>query len=100
MRLDDVKGFVFDIDGTLVHREGPRRCTCSPAQSKRSSGFAPPAGRSSSSRTAHTYRQTASLQRCAPAGLDVGDDEVLTPLDSVLFYLRTHHPDGPVLAYS
>ena len=23
MRLDDVKGFVFDIDGTLVHREGP-----------------------------------------------------------------------------
>ena len=43
-----------------------RRCTCSPAPSKRSIGFAPPAGRSSSSRTAHTHRRSASLQRCAP----------------------------------
>ena len=33
------------------------------------------------------------------AGLDVRDGEVLTPLDSVQFHLRTHHPEHAILAF-
>ncbi len=33
------------------------------------------------------------------AGLDVRDGEVLTPLDSVQFHLRTHHPEAPIIAF-
>jgi HAD superfamily hydrolase (TIGR01450 family) len=98
VRLDQVKGFVFDIDGTLVHREGPalhlQRGAVDVLARIRASGrpfvlftngsHLPPGG------FAAEIRQ---------AGLDVLDDELLTPLVSVLFYLRTHGHNGSVLAF-
>jgi 5'-nucleotidase len=98
VRLDDVKGFVFDIDGTLVHREGPTlhlqpgavdvltriRASGRPLVLFTNGSHLPP------QEFADEIRQ---------GGLDVSDDELLTPLVSVRFYLRTHEHDGSVLAF-
>lgn len=98
MRLDDVAGFVFDIDGTLLQRDGvtvhlqPRatdvlariRDSGRPFVLFTNGSHLPPDD------FANEVRQ---------AGLDIADDELLTPLTSVLFYLRTHEHDGSVLAF-
>ena len=96
--LSEVKGFVFDIDGTLVHREGSMlhlqpgavdvlariRATGRPFVLFTNGSHLPPGA------YADDIRQ---------AGLDISDNELLTPLNSVLFYLRTHEHDGSVLAF-
>ena len=90
MRLDDVKGFVFDVDGTLVHRDGDEihvipgarevmariRASGRPLALFTNGSHIPPAG------------FAVGLRE---AGLDVADDELLTPLSSVRTYLRAHH---------
>jgi 5'-nucleotidase len=98
VRLDDVSGFVFDIDGTLVHREGQTMHVQPGAVEAldriRASGrpfvlF---------TNGAHAPSDSFAAEVRA-AGLDVRDGEVLTPLDSVQFHLRTHHPDHAILAF-
>jgi NagD protein len=98
VRLDDVDGFVFDIDGTLVHREGATlhlqpgatdvlariRESARPFVLFTNGSHLPP------EEFANEVRQ---------AGLDIANDELLTPLTSVLFYLRAHEHDGSVLAF-
>ena len=90
MRLDDAKGFVLDVDGTLVHRDGETvhllpgarevleriRASGRPLALFTNGSHIPPAG------------FAAGLRE---AGLDVADDELLTPLSSVRTYLRAHH---------
>ena len=90
MRLDDVKGFVLDVDGTLVHRDGEDvhvlpgarevleriRASGRPLALFTNGSHIPPAGFAAGLRD---------------AGLDVADDELLTPLTSVRTYLRAHH---------
>ena len=89
MRLDDVRGFVLDVDGTLVHRAGDDvhvipgarellariRASGRPLALFTNGSHIPPAG------------FAAGLRE---AGLDVADDELLTPLASVRTYLRAH----------
>ncbi len=95
MRLDDVRGFVFDADGTLVHRAGKAAHVVPGAvevlEKIRASGrpyvvftngsHVPPAG------FAHDLRD---------AGLPVDDDQMLTPLRSALYHLERRHPDAAV----
>ena len=90
MRLDDVRGFVFDVDGTLVHRDGEAvhvlpgarevlariRASGRPLALFTNGSHIPPSG------------FAAGLRE---AGLDVDDDELLTPLSSVRTFLRAHH---------
>ena len=90
MRLDDVKGFVLDVDGTLVHRDGEDvhllpgarevleriRASGRPLALFTNGSHIPPAGFAAGLRD---------------AGLDVADDELLTPLSSVRTFLRAHH---------
>ena len=89
MRLDDVRGFVLDVDGTLVHRAGEDlhvlpgarevlariRASGRPLALFTNGSHIPPAG------------FAVGLRE---AGLDVADDELLTPLSSVQAYLRSH----------
>ena len=98
MRLDDVKGFVFDIDGTLVHREGPTlhlqpgavdvltkiRASDRPFVLFTNGSHLPPGAFADEIRRRPRRVPTTS---CSP------------PLVSVLFYLRTHEHDGSVLAF-
>jgi HAD superfamily hydrolase (TIGR01450 family) len=95
VRLDDVRGFVFDADGTLVHRAGKLAHAVPGAaqvlEKIRASGrpfvvftngsHIPPAGFASDLRD---------------AGLPVDDDQMLTPLRSALYHLERHHPDAAV----
>jgi NagD protein len=99
LRLDDVRGFVFDIDGTLVHRAGERihvqpgardaleriRASGRPFVLFTNGSHAPP----------ETF--AAGLRA---AGLPVGDEQVLTPLCSAQVYLHARHRDGSVLMFS
>jgi HAD superfamily hydrolase (TIGR01450 family) len=96
--LTGVRGFVLDIDGTLVHREGPTLHVQPGAVEVldriRVSGrpFA------LFTNGAHGSPEDFAVELRA-VGLDVRDDELLTPLVSVQFYLRAHHADGSVIAF-
>jgi HAD superfamily hydrolase (TIGR01450 family) len=96
--LDAVRGFVFDIDGTLVHREGQTMHVQPGAvdalERIRASGR--PCVLFTNGASAESDSFAAEVRA---AGLDVRDGEVLTPLDSVQFHLRTHHPGHPILAF-
>jgi 5'-nucleotidase len=91
VRLDDVRGFVFDSDGTLVHRTGAGEDV-----------HVLPGAREVIARIRASGRPLAVFtngSHLAPegfaaglrtAGLEVADDELLTPLRSVQTYLRSH----------
>jgi NagD protein len=96
VRLDDVRGFVLDVDGTLVHRAGEVvhlipgavgaltriRASRRPLALFTNGSHIPPAG------------FAAGLRG---AGLDVADAELLTPLSSVRTYLRSRHGTAVLL---
>jgi HAD superfamily hydrolase (TIGR01450 family) len=98
VRLDDVQGFVLDVDGTLVHRAGEEvhvqpgapevlakiRASGRPLVLFTNGSHAPP----------ETF--AAGLRA---AGLSVADHELLTPLCSFQTYLRAHHRGGSVLLF-
>ena len=75
VRLDDVNGFVFDIDGTLVHREGETMHVQPGAvevlERIRASGTAV---RPLHERQSHCHRRRLRGTRFVAAGLDVRDE--------------------------
>jgi HAD superfamily hydrolase (TIGR01450 family) len=99
VRLDDVRGFVFDIDGSLVHRGADFRSEPLPGAVEvldriRASG-----------RPLVLFTNGSHIGPEAFAkglredGLPVADDEVLTPVCSALSYLARRHPGQPVLLF-
>ena len=98
MRLDDAKGFVLDVDGTLVHRAGE-------------DVHVQPGARELLERIRASGRPLAIFtngSHLAPegfaaglraAGLDIADEEMLTPLRSVQSYLHAQRREGPVLLF-
>jgi HAD superfamily hydrolase (TIGR01450 family) len=90
VRLDDVRGFVFDVDGTLVHRAGEEvhvipgarevleriRASHRPFAIFTNGSHLPPAG---------------FARGLRDAGLPVEDDQMLTPLRSFLYHLERRH---------
>jgi 5'-nucleotidase len=98
VRLDEVRGFVFDVDGTLVHRAGPEVRVIPGAREVleriRASG--------------RPYALFTNGSHVAPevlaselrgVGLPVGDEQLLTPLRSVLTYLQRFRRDARVLPF-
>jgi NagD protein len=95
VRLDGVRAFVFDVDGTLVHRDGEDvhvqpgapevlakiRASGRPLAIFTNGSHAPP---------------EAFAAGLRAVGLEVADDELLTPLRSVQSYLRAYRRDGAV----
>jgi NagD protein len=86
VRLDEVRGFVFDIDGTLVHRAGhevrPIPGAVEVLEQVRESG------RPFALFTNGSHIAPAAFAReLREAGLPVEDEQVLTPLCSVQAYL-------------
>ena len=96
--LADVKGFVLDVDGTLVHRAGRELVVLPGAvdflERIRASGrpFA------LFTNGSHVAPQTFAAE-IRSTGLAVGDDELLTPLVSFQFWLRARRPGGSVLLF-
>ncbi len=95
MRLDDVSAFVLDIDGTLVHRAG-EDVHVQPGASEVLSKIRA-SGRRFVVFTNGSHVPPASFAAgLRAAGLNVADDELLTPLCSIRSYLHSHHPEGSV----
>jgi HAD superfamily hydrolase (TIGR01450 family) len=99
LRLDDVRGFVFDVDGTLVHRGPDGRARPAPGavqvlERVRASG------RPLVLFTNGSHVSAAAIaQGLRDDGLPIADDEMLTPVESAITYLRRRHPTSPVLLF-
>ena len=86
MPLEGVRGFVFDIDGTLVHRTGPEEVHAIPGAREVLDRIAA-SGRPFAVFTNGSHLPPdAFAAQLRAAGLPVADGQVLTPLRSVQAY--------------
>lgn len=98
MRLDDVRGFVFDVDGTLVHRAGETAHVTPGAIEVL--GRIGDSGRPFALFTNGSHMPPAAFARgLREVGLPVEDDQFLTPLCSVQAYLERGMRDAAVLPF-
>jgi HAD superfamily hydrolase (TIGR01450 family) len=100
LRLDDARGFMFDVDGTLVHRGRDGRARPAPGavevlEAIRASGRRLVLFTNGSHVTAETM--AGGLRE---DGLPVADSEMLTPVESAITYLRRRHPNRPALLFA
>jgi HAD superfamily hydrolase (TIGR01450 family) len=96
VRLDDCRGFVFDVDGTLVHRAGGE----THVQPGALEVFAKirASGRPLAVFTNGTHETPAAFAAgLREVGFGIADEELLTPLRSVLTFLRGHDDAGSVI---
>jgi HAD superfamily hydrolase (TIGR01450 family) len=99
VRLDDVRGFVFDIDGSLVHRGADFRARPLPQAAEVLDAIR------ASGRPLVLFTNGSHLAPAAfaaglrEAGLPVEDDEVLTPVCSAISYLRHRFPGRPAMVF-
>jgi len=100
LRLDDVAGFMFDIDGTLLHRDPDGRGHPQPGavdvlERIRASG------RRLVLFTNGSHVPSARIaEGCRRDGLYVTDEELLTPVDSATAWLARHPRHHPVLTFA
>jgi HAD superfamily hydrolase (TIGR01450 family) len=86
VRLSEVRAFVFDIDGTLVHRTGPEEVHAIPGARDVLDRITA-SGRPFAVFTNGSHLPPdAFAQQLRAAGLPVDDEQVLTPLRSVQAY--------------
>jgi HAD superfamily hydrolase (TIGR01450 family) len=100
LRVAEAQGFVFDVDGTLVHRGPDFRARPVPGAVEVLDEI-----RRSSRRlvlfTNGSHVPAAQIARALTEdGLPVAADEVLTPVESAITYLRRHHSGSPVFLFS
>jgi HAD superfamily hydrolase (TIGR01450 family) len=98
VRLDDVRGFVFDVDGTLIHRAGEEAQVVPGAVEVLDRIRA--SGRPFVLFTNGSHMAPAAFARgLREVGLPVDDDQFLTPLCSVQAYLERGRRDAAVLPF-
>ena len=99
MRLDDVRGFVFDVDGTLVRRfpDGvhPLPGAVEVLNAIRASGRKLAIFTNGSHLTPEVF-----ARELRDDGLPVSDEEIVTPVGSALSYLRRRHAGAPVQLFA
>jgi len=97
--LEDVRGFVFDIDGTLIHRAGAEVHVIPGAREVLEKVTA--SGRPYALFTNGSHLPPAAFARELRAvGLPVEDEQVLTPLCSVQAYLDRFRGEPAVLPFA
>jgi HAD superfamily hydrolase (TIGR01450 family) len=99
MKLDDVRGFVFDVDGSLVHRGADFRSEPLPGaveviEAIRGSGRPLVLFTNGSHLDPETF--AAGLRE---DGLPVRDNELLTPVVSATSYLLQHLPGASAMVF-
>jgi len=100
VRLDRVRGFVFDIDGTLVHRTGPGAVRAIPGAVEVLDRIAA-SGRPFAVFTNGSHVEPDAFARqLRAAGLPVADGQALTPLCSVQTYLGRFRRGAGVLPFA
>ena len=97
--LAAARGFVFDVDGTLVHRGPDGRGVPQPGAVEVLERIRA-SGRPFVLFTNGSHVAADAIARgLAEDGLPIGDDQVLTPVESGITYLRRTHPGEPVLLF-
>jgi NagD protein len=100
LRLDGVRGFVFDVDGTLLHRGVDGRGHPQPGAVEVLDRIRA-TGRKLVVFTNGSHVPSARIARgLRDDGLPVSDQETLTPVDSAITYLRRNHPGEPALLFA
>ncbi len=100
MPLEGVRGFVFDVDGTLVHRTGPEEVHAIPGAREVLERIAA-SGRPYAVFTNGSHvAPDAFARQLRAAGLPVADGQALTPLCSVQAYLDRFHGEARVLSFA
>jgi HAD superfamily hydrolase (TIGR01450 family) len=100
VRLDDVKGFVFDVDGTLVQRGPDGRARPQPGAVEVLERVHA-SGRPLVLFTNGSHVRAVRIARgLTEDGLPVADHELLTPVESAITYLRRRHAGHRVLLFS
>jgi HAD superfamily hydrolase (TIGR01450 family) len=98
--LDGVRGFVFDVDGTLVHRRGPDGGAEPQPGAVEVLAAIRASGRPLVLFTNGSHQGAEAIARgLRDDGLPIADDEVLTPIESATSYLRRRHPGAPMLHF-
>jgi HAD superfamily hydrolase (TIGR01450 family) len=98
--LGHVRGFVFDVDGTLVHRTGPEEVHAIPGAREVLDRIVA-SGRPFAVFTNGSHvPPDAFAQQLRAAGLPVADGQVLTPLCSVQAYLDRFSGEARVLPFA
>jgi HAD superfamily hydrolase (TIGR01450 family) len=100
LRLDDVQGFMFDIDGTLLHRGEDFRGHPQPGAVEVLERIRA-SGRRLVLFTNGSHVPSARIAAaCREDGLHVTDEELLTPVDSATAWLSRHPEHHPVLTFA
>ena len=91
LALDDVRGFVFDVDGTLAHRDAGGRAHPQPGAVEVLERIRA-SGRPLVLFTNGSHLAAPVIARqLREDGIPIEDDEVLTPVESALRYMARHH---------
>jgi HAD superfamily hydrolase (TIGR01450 family) len=98
--LRDVRGFMFDVDGTLAHRGPDGRAHPQPGavevlEKIRASGRPLAVFTNGSHVTSETMARALRED-----GIPVQDHEMLTPVESAITYIRRRYPDRPALLFA
>jgi len=100
LKTTEARGFVFDVDGTLVHRGPDFRAHPVPGATEVLNRIR----RSGRRLVLFTNGSHVPADQIARAltedGLPIADDEVLTPVESAITYLRRYHAGSPVFLFS
>ena len=100
VRLDEVRGFVFDVDGTLAHRGPDGRAKPQPGAVEVLDRIRA-SGRKLVLFTNGSHIRSETMARgLREDGLPIADDEMLTPVDSAITYIRRRYPDRPALLFA
>ena len=97
--LSSARGFVFDVDGTLVHRDPDGRARPQPGAIEVLERIRE-TGRPLVLFTNGSHVGAEAIARgLREDGLPIDDDELLTPVESAITYLRRYHRDEPALLF-
>jgi HAD superfamily hydrolase (TIGR01450 family) len=100
LRLDQVRGFVFDVDGTLAHRGRDGRAHPQPGAIEVLDRIRA-TGRPLVLFTNGSHVPSEAMARgLREDGLPVQDHEMLTPVDSAITYIRRRYPGQPALLFA
>jgi HAD superfamily hydrolase (TIGR01450 family) len=97
--LTGVRGFVFDVDGTLVHRDPAGRARPQPGAVRVIERIRE-TGRPLVLFTNGSHIGAEAIARALrDDGLPINDGELLTPVESAITYLRRYHRDEPAMLF-